>query len=186
MHNRLLGPVAWVYSGLICCRKGALKYHPDKNKDDPNASEKFKEISQAYEILSDPEKRKLYDQYGLNVLLRGGPTSAPQQDTTNGFSSAGGAQARFGGFGGFPGGPGISSFQSSTGGGFGPSGFRFSSPEDLFRTFVRTEGDDGQGDPFESLFGSPGGGRSARSGLSFGTSSSLHKSWNKIPDRLVI
>ncbi|KAJ8613096.1 hypothetical protein MRB53_037148 [Persea americana] len=54
-------------------RKAALKYHPDKNKDKPEAGEKFKEVSQAYEILSDPEKRKTYDQYGLDFILRGGP-----------------------------------------------------------------------------------------------------------------
>ncbi|KAF1813525.1 DnaJ-domain-containing protein [Eremomyces bilateralis CBS 781.70] len=53
-------------------RKAALKYHPDKNKDNPSAGEKFKEVSQAYEILSDPEKRKTYDQYGLEFILRGG------------------------------------------------------------------------------------------------------------------
>jgi DnaJ-class molecular chaperone len=44
-------------------RKLATKYHPDRNKD-PDAEEKFKEISHAYEILSDPEKRARYDQFG--------------------------------------------------------------------------------------------------------------------------
>ena len=45
-------------------RKLALKYHPDKNKDDKAAEEKFKEASEAYEVLSDDEKRKKYDQFG--------------------------------------------------------------------------------------------------------------------------
>lgn len=44
-------------------RKMALKFHPDKNKD-ANAEEKFKEIAEAYEVLSDPKKRVIYDQYG--------------------------------------------------------------------------------------------------------------------------
>ena len=43
-------------------RSLAIKYHPDKNRDDKNAEEKFKEIASAYEILGDPEKRKFYDQ----------------------------------------------------------------------------------------------------------------------------
>ncbi len=42
-------------------RKLARKYHPDANPDDPKAEEKFKEISTAYEVLSDPDKRKQYD-----------------------------------------------------------------------------------------------------------------------------
>ncbi|MEA3476409.1 MAG: molecular chaperone DnaJ [Candidatus Cloacimonadota bacterium] len=45
-------------------RRLAMKYHPDKNRDDPNAAEKFKEASEAYEILSDSKKRNLYDQFG--------------------------------------------------------------------------------------------------------------------------
>jgi curved DNA-binding protein len=45
-------------------RKLALKYHPDKNKGDKQAEAKFKEISEAYAVLSDPEKKKQYDLYG--------------------------------------------------------------------------------------------------------------------------
>jgi len=45
-------------------RRLARKLHPDVNKDDPQAEEKFKELSEAYEILSDPDKRARYDQYG--------------------------------------------------------------------------------------------------------------------------
>ena len=45
-------------------RNQAKTMHPDKNKDDPNASEKFSDLSAAYEILSDDDKRKLYDRCG--------------------------------------------------------------------------------------------------------------------------
>ena len=45
-------------------RKLAMKYHPDRNKDDKEAEEKFKKISEAYAVLSDPEKRKQYDSFG--------------------------------------------------------------------------------------------------------------------------
>lgn len=45
-------------------RKLAKKYHPDTNHDDKNAEQKFKEITEAYSVLSDPEKKKMYDQFG--------------------------------------------------------------------------------------------------------------------------
>lgn len=47
-------------------RKLAMKYHPDRNQDDKEAEDKFKEISEAYEVLSDVEKRKRYDQFGYD------------------------------------------------------------------------------------------------------------------------
>ena len=47
-------------------RKLARKFHPDTAKDKKSAEEKFKEINEAYEVLSDPEKRKKYDAYGAN------------------------------------------------------------------------------------------------------------------------
>ena len=45
-------------------RKLAMKYHPDRNPDNPKAEEQFKEAKEAYEILSDAQKRTAYDQYG--------------------------------------------------------------------------------------------------------------------------
>src|SRR5579883_1947077 len=47
-------------------RKLAIKYHPDKNPGDKKAEEKFKEINEANDVLSDPEKRKKYDEVGEN------------------------------------------------------------------------------------------------------------------------
>lgn len=66
-------------------RKLAMKYHPDRNPDDKAAEEKFKEIQGAYAILSDPQKRAAYDQYGHAGV----------------DPSMGGGPGGFGGFGGF-------------------------------------------------------------------------------------
>ena len=49
-------------------RKLAVKYHPDKNPDDEDAVHKFHDINEAYEVLSDEEKRKIYDQHGEEGL----------------------------------------------------------------------------------------------------------------------
>lgn len=59
-------------------RKLALKYHPDKNKT-PQAEERFKEIAEAYEVLSDKKKRDIFDQYGEEGLKGGIPGSAGQE-----------------------------------------------------------------------------------------------------------
>ena len=53
-------------------RSGAAKHHPDRNRDDPGAEERFKEINEAYTVLSDPEKRKVYDEYGAGGPPTGG------------------------------------------------------------------------------------------------------------------
>ena len=50
-------------------RKLAIKYHPDKNPGDAEAEEKFKEIAEAYDVLSDPQKRQRYDQFGYNAVF---------------------------------------------------------------------------------------------------------------------
>lgn len=100
--------------------KLAKKYHPDTNKDDKTAADKFKEATEAYEILSDDEKRQLYDAYGHagvdpNAGFGGGP--------------GGGGGNPFGGFGGFSGFSG------------GDGSFHYSSsgqeidPEELFEAF---------------------------------------------------
>jgi molecular chaperone DnaJ len=53
-------------------RKMALKYHPDKNQGDAEAEAKFKDVAEAYEILSDPDKKSRYDQMGYNSFTQGG------------------------------------------------------------------------------------------------------------------
>ena len=56
-------------------RKLALKYHPDRNPDDPSAEEKFKELGEAYEVLSDADKRAAYDRFGHAAFEQGGSGS---------------------------------------------------------------------------------------------------------------
>ncbi|KAH9507785.1 DnaJ sub A member 2 [Bulinus truncatus] len=75
-------------------RKLAKEYHPDKN---PESGEKFKEISFAYEVLSNPEKREVYDRHGLDGIKEGGGGPG------GGFGGASMFEDLFGGFFGFPG-----------------------------------------------------------------------------------
>ena len=90
-------------------RKAAIKYHPDKNPGDKEAEEKFKEAAEAYDVLSNPEKKARYDQFGHAGL--GGP--------------GGGAGGFGGGFGGFSMEDIFSQFGDIFGGHFG-GGFRSS------------------------------------------------------------
>jgi len=148
-------------------RKMALKHHPDKNKDNPSSAEKFKEVSQAYEILSDPEKRKTYDTYGLEFMLRGGPPPPEPGAGGNPYAGAGGMPGGFN-FGGMPSGGGRPEFHYEfSSGGPGGGGFSFSNPESIFSEFLRGQGGMGGGDGFEDIFGAArarsSGGRSRQS-----------------------
>lgn len=99
-------------------RKQALEWHPDRHKDNKEAAEKrFKEINEAYQVLSDSQKRSAYDQFGHQAFAPGG-----------GF--AGQAGGFPGGFAGFPGGV---KFTYTTNGGGMP--FDFGDPFEIFEQF---------------------------------------------------
>ena len=105
-------------------RKLAKKYHPDTNQGDEQAAEKFKEINEAYDVLGDEKKRKLYDQYGFAAFQEGFDPEAYKRASSGGFH---------GGFGQ---------------GGFGQSGFGQGSNYQEFHF----EGGD-MGDIFGDMFG---------------------------------
>src|SRR5271170_140804 len=97
-----------------------MLHHPDRNKDDvDNAKRKFQDVSEAFEVLSDKQKREIYDQYGEEGLKGGGPPP-PGAGGFPGFSSAGG----------FPGG----------GGGTRTFHFSPSDPNDIFSQFFSNMG----------------------------------------------
>jgi molecular chaperone DnaJ len=121
-------------------RKLARKYHPDVNPGDKKAEEKFKEISEANDVLSDPKKRKIYDQLGFysdNI----DPAAAEAYARGGGFGA--------GGFGAGPSGGGRGGAQ-----GFDFSGFDFS---DLGGGAGSRGGAGGFRDIFSSIFGGRGG-----------------------------
>ena len=90
-------------------RKLALKYHPDRNPDDPSAEEKFKELGEAYEVLSDADKKAAYDRFGHAAFEQGGPAAGggyggggfqdPMDIFAQMFSGMGGFADMFGGGG---------------------------------------------------------------------------------------
>eukprot|EP00158_Paraphelidium_tribonemae_P006372 Partr_v1_DN27793_c1_g1_i3_m67503 putative Pfam:DnaJ_C len=125
-------------------RKLALKWHPDRNIDNKDeADTRFKEISEAFEVLSDSNKRAVYDQYGEEGLKGVPPGGAPG----GGHPFAGG----------FPGGGGHT-FSFSTGGPGG--GFHPSNADDIFRQFFQAFGgaSAGGGNGDDDLAGMFGGG----------------------------
>mmetsp|Transcript_11695 Transcript_11695/g.29582 ORF Transcript_11695/g.29582 Transcript_11695/m.29582 type:complete len:109 (-) Transcript_11695:820-1146(-) len=76
-------------------KKLALQFHPDRSKD-PHATEKFQKVSEAYDVLSDPKKREVYDTYGEEGL-KAGMEDASQGPFRRGGGGAGGGGADAGG-----------------------------------------------------------------------------------------
>ena len=90
-------------------RRLALKFHPDRNQDDPSAAEKFKEATEAYQVLADADKRRVYDQYGHEGLRGRGLGGAQGMDPRDIFEQIfgqGGLSDLFGGMFGGGGAPG--------------------------------------------------------------------------------
>jgi molecular chaperone DnaJ len=130
-------------------RKMARKYHPDVNPGDKKAEEKFKEISEANDVLSDPKKRKIYDQVGFY-------SDNIDPATAEAYARGGGAGYGAGGFGGFPGGQ----YRTSRGGQEVPVDFEGFDFSDLFGGAGGGRTQSGGSGGFKDIFGSMfGGGR---------------------------
>lgn len=123
-------------------RKLARKYHPDVNKDDPKAEDRFKEVNEAHEVLGDPDKRQKYDQFGSQWQA---------------YQQAGGQP------GGFD--------WSQWGGGGNGGNYRTVTPEEMAEMFGGMGGMGGGGSNsgfssfFDTLFGGMGGGNGQRGGF---------------------
>lgn len=102
-------------------RKQARKYHPDVNPNDPEAEKQFKEVNEANEVLSDPEKRKKYDKYGENWQHGEAYEQQQRQQSQQRSYGGGGSSQDFGGFDFGGGGGDFSDFFNSMFGG-GPAG----------------------------------------------------------------
>ena len=140
-------------------RKLAKKYHPDMNKDNPKAEELFKEVTEAYEVLSDKEKRKLYDQFGHAAFDEGAGQGGAYGAGGQGFGNGAGGFGGFGGQGfrgGFSGGGG---FGSGNFGGGGGGSFHFNGNSgDGYQEYYYTG--DNLDDIFDGFFGGSRKGRS--------------------------
>src|SRR5208283_1419117 len=130
-------------------RKLARKYHPDVNPGDKSAEEKFKTISEANDVLSDPKKRKIYDQVGFY-------SDNIDPATAEAYARAGstGEGGFPGGQGGFPGGQ--SGGAGNQGAHFDFSGFDFSDLADSAGRARKSSGAGGFRDIFSGIFGGRG------------------------------
>src|SRR6202522_1051570 len=142
-------------------RKLARKYHPDVNPGDKSAEEKFKTLSEANDVLSDPKKRKIYDQVGFY-------SDNIDPATAEAYARGGGAGGFSGGApGGFSGGgPGQAGGQGAP---FDFSGFDFSDLADAAGRSRRSGGGGGFRDIFSGIFGGGRGAAAAETGPEAGT-----------------